>query len=118
MFHAGDGNLHPTIVFDRRDADVLRRVEEASAEMMKVCVEAGGTITGEHGVGMDKREYMGMIFSEEEMAVFCDVRRAFDPLGLANPGKVLPVRTCREWVGPATRLRPLHGHPDAAETPA
>jgi glycolate oxidase subunit GlcD len=118
MFHAGDGNLHPTIVFDRRDADVLRRVEEASAEMMKVCVEAGGTITGEHGVGMDKREYMGMIFSEEEMAVFCDVRRAFDPLGLANPGKVLPVRTCREWAGPATRLRPLHGHPDAVVTPA
>jgi glycolate oxidase subunit GlcD len=108
MFHAGDGNLHPTIVFDRRDADVLRRVEQASAEMMKACVDAGGTITGEHGVGLDKREYMAMIFSEAEMAVFCDVRRAFDPLGLANPAKVLPVHSCREWVGPATRRKPVH----------
>jgi glycolate oxidase subunit GlcD len=108
MFHAGDGNLHPTIVFDRRDADLLRRVELASGEMMKACVDAGGTITGEHGVGLDKREYMGMIFSDAEMAVFCDLRRAFDPLGLANPAKVLPIHTCREWTGPATRRRPVH----------
>jgi glycolate oxidase subunit GlcD len=108
MFHAGDGNLHPTIVFDRRDPDAVRRVEAASAEMMKVCVDAGGTITGEHGVGLDKREYMGLVFGDAEMAVFCDVRRAFDPRGLANPAKVLPVRTCREWVGPATRRRPTH----------
>jgi glycolate oxidase subunit GlcD len=103
MFHAGDGNLHPTLVFDRRDPDQVRRVELASREMMTVCVQAGGTITGEHGVGLDKREYMEMIFTEDEMSLMCEIRRAFDPLGLANPAKILPVRVCREWIGPATR---------------
>ena len=103
MFHAGDGNLHPTIVFDRRDPEQVTRVEHASREMMRACVDAGGTITGEHGVGLDKREYMPLIFSEREMQVMCDVRRAFNPDGLANPAKLLPVRVCREWAGPATR---------------
>lgn len=103
MFHAGDGNLHPTIVFDRRDADQLRAVEQASREMMRACVDAGGSITGEHGVGLDKREYMGLIFGEREMQVMCDVRRVFNPQSLANPAKILPVRVCREWAGPATR---------------
>ena len=109
MFHAGDGNLHPTILFDRRDPEQLRNVEQASKRMMQACVEAGGTITGEHGVGLDKREYMPLVFAEAEMHAMCDVRRAFDPAGLCNPGKVLPVRVCREWVGPATRRI----HPDA-----
>ena len=63
VFHAGDGNLHPNIVFDRRDAEETRRVEAASKEIMGVCVEAGGTITGEHGVGADKRKYMPLVFS-------------------------------------------------------
>jgi glycolate oxidase subunit GlcD len=103
MFHAGDGNLHPTIVFDRRDADLVGRVERASAEMMQVCVDVGGTITGEHGVGADKRNYMPMVLSDAEMETMAAVRSAFDPAGLANPAKVLPVRFCREWVGPATR---------------
>jgi glycolate oxidase subunit GlcD len=103
MFHAGDGNLHPTLVFDRRDEAEIRRVEAASKEMMRVCVEAGGSITGEHGIGIDKREYMEMIFSDEEMTLMCDVRRVFDPALRSNPAKVLPIRTCREWVGPATR---------------
>jgi glycolate oxidase subunit GlcD len=103
MFHAGDGNLHPTLVFDRRDPEQVTAVEHASREMMQACVDAGGTITGEHGVGLDKREYMGLIFSEATMQVMCDVRRAFNPHGLANPAKVLPVRVCREWAGPATR---------------
>jgi glycolate oxidase subunit GlcD len=103
MFHAGDGNLHPTIVFDRRDPDAVRRVELASAAMMRACVDAGGTITGEHGVGLDKRDYMELVFSADELAAFCDIRRAFDPRGLANPAKVLPIHSCREWAGPATR---------------
>ena len=71
MFHAGDGNLHPTIVFDRRDPDQLSRVEAASQEMMRACVAAGGSITGEHGVGLDKREYMDLVFSEADMDVMC-----------------------------------------------
>lgn len=103
MFHAGDGNLHPTISFDRRNAEELARVQAASRLMMHACVEAGGTITGEHGVGLDKLEYMELIFSPTTMSVMCDVRRVFDPRGLANPAKVLPVRACREWTGPATR---------------
>jgi FAD/FMN-containing dehydrogenase len=106
MFHAGDGNLHPTLVFDRRDPDQVRRVELASREMMMTCVRAGGTITGEHGVGIDKREYMELVFSDDEMAAMCDIRRAFDPLGTANPAKVLPLRICREWAVPATRRLP------------
>jgi glycolate oxidase subunit GlcD len=103
MFHAGDGNLHPTIVFDRRDPEQVTAVEHASREMMRACVDAGGTITGEHGVGLDKREYMPLIFGEREMQMMCDVRRAFNPRGLANPAKLIPVRVCREWAGPATR---------------
>ncbi len=103
MFHAGDGNLHPTILFDRRNQQQVQAVELASKEMMQACVEVGGTITGEHGVGLDKREYMELIFSDEEMLLMCAVRRVFNPRGLANPAKVLPVRLCREWVGPATR---------------
>jgi FAD/FMN-containing dehydrogenase len=103
-FHAGDGNLHPNFLFDRRFEDQVRRVEQASKEIMQACVEVGGTITGEHGVGLDKRDYMHLIFSEEEMAVMCDIRRVFDPRGLANPAKILPVHACREWAGHATRV--------------
>jgi glycolate oxidase subunit GlcD len=103
MFHAGDGNLHPTIVFDRRDPGLLDRVERASKEMMTACVAAGGTITGEHGVGLDKREYMELIATDAALSMMCAIRGVFDPDGRANPGKVLPTRVCREWVGPATR---------------
>ena len=104
MFHAGDGNLHPTIVFDRRDPDQVSRVEKASKEMMRACVDAGGSITGEHGVGLDKREYMELIFSDAEMTTMCDIRHVFNPTGAANPSKVLPVHICREWAGPATTV--------------
>ncbi|MEJ2217028.1 MAG: FAD-linked oxidase C-terminal domain-containing protein [Gemmatimonadota bacterium] len=94
VFHAGDGNLHPNLVFDRRNAEELERVRAASREIMAACVEAGGTITGEHGVGLDKRHYMSLIFGPDEMDVFCAVRRVFDPRGLANPGKILPEDVC------------------------
>jgi len=90
VFHAGDGNLHPNIVFDRRDEEETERVEAASREIMGVCVDAGGTITGEHGVGADKRKYMPLVFSEEELAVLRGVKRVFDPRGKCNPGKVVP----------------------------
>ena len=89
-FHAGDGNLHPKILFDRRDPDQVTRVEQASEEIMRVCVAAGGTITGEHGVGLDKRDYMRLVCSPVELDLMAGVKAVFDPRGLCNPGKVLP----------------------------
>jgi glycolate oxidase subunit GlcD len=99
VFHAGDGNLHPNISFDATDADLKRRVEAASAEIMDACIAAGGTITGEHGVGLDKLRYMPLIFDGDALAAMRAVRRVFDPLERANPGKVVPVHACREWSG-------------------
>ena len=90
VFHAGDGNLHPNIVYDSRDPQEPRRVEEAAGEIMAVCVEVGGTITGEHGVGFDKRKYMPLVFNPEELTVLAEIKRVFDPRGRFNPGKVLP----------------------------
>jgi glycolate oxidase subunit GlcD len=90
VFHAGDGNLHPNLLFDRRDADQVERVERASREIMQVCVAAGGTITGEHGVGLDKRVYLPLVCGPDELEAMAAVRRVFDPRGLFNPGKVLP----------------------------
>ena len=89
-FHAGDGNLHPKILFDRREPAAIETVARASKEMMLACVEAGGTITGEHGVGLDKRDYMHLIYGPAELALMNAVRDVFDPARLANPGKVLP----------------------------
>ncbi len=97
VFHAGDGNLHPNISFDRRDPDLAERVRVACREIMTACVEAGGSITGEHGVGSDKIDYMSLIFDSESLGAMRAVRRAFDPTELANPGKVVPVHACREW---------------------
>jgi len=97
VFHAGDGNLHPNICYDRRDPDLSRRVRQASREIMEVCVAAGGSITGEHGVGTDKMDYMPLIFDQPSLATMCAVRRVFDPGQRANPGKVVPIRYCREW---------------------
>ena len=90
VFHAGDGNLHPNIPFDRRDEEMTRRVHAASREIMAACVAAGGTITGEHGVGVDKREYMSLIYSDDDQRVMRWVKEVFDPSGLCNPGKILP----------------------------
>jgi FAD/FMN-containing dehydrogenase len=96
VFHAGDGNLHPNISFDGRDPDQARRVAAASHEIMELCVGAGGSITGEHGVGIDKIDFMKLIFSDEDMGRMLDVRDVFNPLGLCNPAKVIPTtKTCR-----------------------
>ncbi|HKV75675.1 MAG TPA: FAD-linked oxidase C-terminal domain-containing protein [Gemmatimonadales bacterium] len=97
VFHAGDGNLHPCICFDRRDSDLVERVERASREIMEACLAAGGSVTGEHGVGADKMAYMPAAFSAATLHAMLDVRRAFDPDGRANPGKVFPLHVCREW---------------------
>jgi D-lactate dehydrogenase (cytochrome) len=97
VFHAGDGNLHPLICFDSRFADQVLRVREAGRELMEVCVGAGGTITGEHGVGLDKREMLPLVFSDDDMNAMLSVRAAFDPLGICNPGKIVPMlRGCGE----------------------
>lgn len=97
VFHAGDGNLHPCISFDRRDPELTERVETASREIMRACLDVGGSITGEHGVGSDKMDYMPWAFSSAALDTMCAVRRAFDPDSRANPGKVFPLYSCREW---------------------
>jgi glycolate oxidase subunit GlcD len=97
VFHAGDGNLHPLICFDSRFPEQVLRVKEAGGELMQACVNAGGTITGEHGVGLDKRELLPLVFSEDDMETMLQVRAAFDPRGLCNPGKIIPLlRGCGE----------------------
>ena len=97
VFHAGDGNLHPNIGYDAGDPDEQARVHVAMREIMAACVAAGGTVTGEHGIGLDKLEYMPLIFSEDSLAAMCRLREVFDPDRRSNPGKVVPVRSCREW---------------------
>lgn len=90
VFHAGDGNLHPLIAFDRREPGVLERVYAAGDAILKLCVEAGGVLSGEHGIGLEKREAMPLIFSADDLDVQARVRDAFDPEGRCNPDKVLP----------------------------
>ena len=99
VFHAGDGNLHPNILFDRRIREDLERVERASKEIMRLCVDAGGTITGEHGVGLDKKHHMPLIYGPAELDAMWGLRRVFDPAGVMNPGKVLPEDTDPELPG-------------------
>ncbi|MDQ6828113.1 MAG: FAD-binding protein [Gemmatimonadota bacterium] len=97
VFHAGDGNLHPNIPYDSRNDGEARRVHDACGEIMRACVAAGGSVTGEHGIGLDKLEYMPLIFSEDSLAAQCALRDVFDPMRRANPGKVVPVHSCQEW---------------------
>jgi glycolate oxidase len=101
VFHAGDGNLHPLVCYDSAREGEAKRAEELSGLIMKACVDAGGSITGEHGVGVDKKAYMPSMFSEPDLEAFQRLRCAFDPHGLANPGKVMPTpRLCGEVPGP------------------
>ena len=90
VFHAGDGNLHPLLVFDKREPGVLERVHRAGAEIVKESVALGGVLSGEHGIGLEKRDYMPLMFDENDLVAQKRIRDAFDPLGLANPFKVLP----------------------------
>jgi glycolate oxidase len=101
VFHAGDGNLHPLICYDERIPGQPELAEEVAGEILTYCVEAGGSITGEHGVGADKKDYMPRMFSQDDLDVMQKVRDAFDPKRLCNPGKVLPTpRLCGEVPGP------------------
>jgi len=97
VFHAGDGNLHPCISYDRRDPAMADRVVQASREIMAACIAVGGSITGEHGVGSDKLDYMDLVYDADSLGAMRSVRRAFDPEERANPDKVLPLHACREW---------------------
>jgi glycolate oxidase len=106
VFHAGDGNLHPLVLYDAGAGETERARELAEAILM-ACLEAGGSLTGEHGVGVDKACSMPTMFSERDLEVFGRLRHAFDPSGIANPGKVLPTpRLCGEVPGPY-RVHPL-----------
>jgi glycolate oxidase len=112
VFHAGDGNLHPLILFDANDADQLHRTEQFAAEVLEKCIAVGGTITGEHGVGVEKIDQMCAQFGGGELELFQGVKRAFDPAGLLNPGKAVPtLARCAEY----GRMR-VHGgqlpHPE------
>src|ERR1700733_2919459 len=98
VFHAGDGNLHPLILFDAASADEMRRCELFGADILETSVRLGGTVTGEHGVGVEKLNSMCVQFSPAERAQFLGVKRAFDPLELLNPGKVIPtLHRCAEY---------------------
>ncbi|MGF1482093.1 MAG: glycolate oxidase subunit GlcD [Cyanophyceae cyanobacterium] len=97
VFHAGDGNLHPLILYDNSVAGALEQVEKLGGEILQLCVRSGGSISGEHGIGADKSCYMPDMFSEADLETMQLVRRAFNPKGLANPGKIFPTpRTCGE----------------------
>ena len=92
VLHAGDGNLHPSFLYEARDPDQKRRAEAAGLDFLRICAELGGTISGEHGIGVEKLEAMHLIFGENDLRAQGFVKDAFDPRGLCNPGKVLPVR--------------------------
>jgi glycolate oxidase len=107
VFHAGDGNLHPLVCYDGAVEGQAERAEELSGRILDVCLDAGGSITGEHGVGVDKKRHMPKMFAEADLDAFQRLRCAFDPAGLANPGKVMPTpRLCGEVPGPY-RQHPL-----------
>ena len=103
VFHAGDGNLHPLILFDGRQPGALERAEELAGRILHMCVEMGGSITGEHGIGVEKRDFLPAMFSSDEIDCLRRLRAAFDPLGIANPGKMFPAAEA-----PSLQQRGLH----------
>ncbi|MDQ7024984.1 MAG: FAD-linked oxidase C-terminal domain-containing protein [Anaerolineae bacterium] len=103
VFHAGDGNLHPLILYDGKQSGALEKAEALAGEILQLCISLGGSITGEHGVGMEKRDYMGAMFSEVDLEVMQEIRRAFDPKEIANRGKMFP-----SGEAPALKLHGMH----------
>ncbi len=90
VFHAGDGNLHPLMLFDRRRPGDVERVLEASKEILLYCVAVGGTLSGEHGIGTEKRDYMTLVYTADDLAAMAGLRNSFDPTGYFNPEKLFP----------------------------
>jgi glycolate oxidase len=108
VFHAGDGNLHPNILYDPRKPGEESRVVAAGAEIMKLCAEVGGSISGEHGIGLEKMDFMPLIFSAADLAFMQRLKDAFNPTGRCNPGKVFPTRKSCGEAGPvAYRPHPI-----------
>src|SRR5207302_777196 len=102
VFHAGDGNLHPLIAFDGQEPGVMERVHQAAQEIVEVSVAAGGVLSGEHGIGVEKRDLMPLIFSAVDLDAQARVREAFDPDGACNPMKILPAGSrCGDFLSPA-----------------
>jgi glycolate oxidase len=101
VFHAGDGNLHPLILYDSRNEGELQRAEEMGAEIIKACIEMGGSLTGEHGIGLEKREFMPLMYTDDDLGAMQKMKKVFDPDGLLNPGKIFPTARPGVEVGPA-----------------
>jgi glycolate oxidase len=101
VFHAGDGNLHPLILFDERNSEERDRVQQAASQILKICADAGGTISGEHGIGTEKLGEMPLVFSKSDLEAMRRVKQAFDPEGIWNPGKLLPPRRSTDPLVPA-----------------
>jgi glycolate oxidase len=114
VFHAGDGNLHPLILFDPRDPKQMQASHEASREIMEYCIKVGGSITGEHGVGSEKMNFMPALFTENDLQVMIRLRNAYNPESILNPQKMIPdLRFCREITGPLPKpkVEPAPGVP-------
>jgi glycolate oxidase len=107
VFHAGDGNLHPNILYDPREPGIEARVVAAGGEILKVCAEVGGSISGEHGIGLEKADYMPLIFTGADLECMRRVKHAFNPRGLCNPGKIFPSRKACGEAGIAYRPHPI-----------
>nr|MDP9106524.1 FAD-binding oxidoreductase [Candidatus Eremiobacteraeota bacterium] len=90
VFHAGDGNLHPLLIFDRRDKRQVQAVVDAGTEILRTCIDMGGTISGEHGIGYEKKETLSLVFSTDDLAAMGKVREVFDPMRAFNPDKIFP----------------------------
>ncbi|MFQ5803494.1 MAG: FAD-linked oxidase C-terminal domain-containing protein [Candidatus Methylomirabilales bacterium] len=101
VFHAGDGNLHPLILYDSRNEGELHKAEEMGSKIMKACISLGGSITGEHGVGREKREYMPLMYTDDDLEAMKKVKKVFNPDGVLNPGKIFPTTTPDAKAGPA-----------------
>jgi glycolate oxidase len=107
VFHAGDGNLHPLICYDETDADELERAKAANEELLRACIALGGSVTGEHGIGYDKAKNLPLQYAEADLNFMYRLRRAFDPDGLMNPGKLLPSHpACGEGFRPRRPVLP------------
>ena len=105
VFHAGDGNIHPIILFDERDPDQVKRVLAAGREILEACIALGGSVTGEHGIGVEKIAQMPLLFSPDDLAAMLALRRVFDPEGRANPHKILPdAKVCVETRTPRRQV--------------